>query len=338
MDDTHPSYQMVSKPPEDTQPRVVLDDAALRGQSEEQVIISGVLEDSGISSPGRPKASRRPRASSGGMPSISRPPARGATRPVEPESPAQDDSGPVLIDIEDGGEEARDPRDDTRRTPLPTRPGENLRRPQRAAAAAPAPASARKRSWGWLVVSLVLLLVAGGAVVVALPQLEHLLKLGESGVPRLPPAVPIRPVPLPNGPPGTAPAATGPAPVAAVPAPVATAPPPAGAALADDDFFVPLPNAPSPPPPKKTPARPSKKVPRSKDAIELQKEWTQTRGFFQRLTQEQSCESTKLALPCSKYEDLKKDMSELGDAYDKDLQTRVKRLRKELQQLLLSSP
>jgi serine/threonine-protein kinase len=106
-----------------------------------------------------------------------------------------------------------------------------------------------------------------------------------------------------------------------------------------DDIFVPLPNAPPPPASKKTtPPRSTKKAVRSKDAIELQKEWSQVRGLYQKLTQEQSCESPKLGLLCSKYDALKADMAELGDGYDKSIQEQVRKMRKSLQTQLNANP
>jgi serine/threonine-protein kinase len=355
-----------TKPPEDTQPRVVLDEAALKGQQEDegQVIVSGVLEDS---SPSRPRSPRRPRSSATGIPSVARGPAsaRNAPRPARSgedaeEPPEQDDSGPVHIEIEDGGEVApRDPREDTRKTPLPTRPGEKSRRAQRdEPSRAAEPASARKRSWGWMVGTFLLLVVAGAATVVAAPRLERLWKQFQEPETRPTPALPIPRKPPPSGPPGMVPPAAPPstaAPAAGAPGEAATATgtgdkPPAGtsaapatpqkaAVPAEDDIFVPLPNTPQPAAtPKKTPPRSTKKAARSRDAIELQKEWGQVRGLYQKLTQEQSCESPKLGLLCSKYDALKADIAELGDGYDKDINDRVKKMRKSLQNQLNANP
>jgi hypothetical protein len=376
MDDTHPGYSLASgKPPEDTQPRVVLDDPSMRAEQgeEEQIIVSGVLEES---PPARGKASRRTRMSSGSMPSVSRGgpvsgkfAARSAeSEGLEPGSAAEDDSSPLLIDIEDGGDAPRDPREDTRKTPLPTRPGENSRRVPRedarrpaasASAPAPAPAPARKRSWAWLVVSVVLLGVAAGAVYKTLPQLKHLLTMGQNENTKPPPLIPIRPVPVPSGPPGSvppgairpgpaavAPGATPPAPGApgaeAAAAPGVATPAPGAApstaetaaAAAGDDMFVPLPT-PAPPPPKKsTPAKSTKKSARaSKELTEFQKDWKQTRDLYGKFTQEQACEASRIAIFCTRYNDLKQQVAEQGDEYNEKVHKDVKRLKKEFQRL-----
>jgi eukaryotic-like serine/threonine-protein kinase len=361
LDDTHPSYLMASaKPPADTQPRVVLDEAAFKGQQEveDQVIVSGVLEES---NPSRPRGARRTRVSATGMPSVARGPAsaRSASRPALPEegadaSPEQVDAEPVHIEIEDGGQEApRDPREDTRRTPIPTRPGEKSRRaqreePRRGAETAPA----RRRSWGWMVVTFLLLVVAGASAVVMAPRLERMWKQFQEPDTQPTPALPIPRKAPPSGPPGMVPpgappaapageaataSGTGDKPRAEAPA----APSPQTAEVAPgDDIFVPLPTAPPPAatPKKTTPPRGTKKGARSKDAVELQKEWGVVRGLYQKLTQEQPCESPKLGLLCSKYDALKGDMAELGDGYDKDIQDRVRKMRKSLQTQLNANP
>ncbi|WP_224361486.1 serine/threonine-protein kinase [Hyalangium versicolor] len=349
LDDTHPSYQMASsKPAEDTQPRVVLDEAAFRGQQEpeEQVVVGGMLEDSAAN---RTKPPRRQRGSAGGLPAVSRGAsnaARGPSRPLpaeDSESPSED-SDPVGIEIEDGGEAARDPRDDTRKTPIPTRPGERRTHREdarRAAAAAAAPE--KKRSWLWLMVSFMLLVVAGAAVVVLLPQLELMLNLGAEPKSRPPPAVPIRPQPAPSGTPGAvAPAGTA---APGVPPPEPVVPPAAAEAVApvtketaeeaavDDDMLVPLPNASPPAPAKKaSSSKASKKGPRSKESAELQKEWAQVRTLYARMTEEQGCENRKLALVCRVYEDVKTDVTDLGDGFDPKVLDQVRKLRKQIQQ------
>ena len=156
-----------------------------------------------------------------------------------------------------------------------------------------------------------------------------------------------------GGPPGSAAGAVPPAPGAPSaagtptppPAPEPAAPPtPAETAAASeepslgvgDDELVPLPSPPQVA--KKAPGSRSKQQPaRSKDAIELQRDWNQTRGVYAKLTGELGCESTKLALLCRKFEDLKREKDELGDgAYDRELHQRVKKLRTELSAVLRS--
>jgi len=392
LDDTHPGYQMASaKPPQDTQPRVVLDEAALRSDTGE-IIIPGIPEEPGsnpgragasedsISVPGRPRSSRRPRGGTPlGLPAIPRggtAPGRAAPRSPEAES-AQlersdtDDSLPVLIDIEEEGHgEVREARDETRRTPVPTRPPEGNRRAQRDEPRQPsASAPARKRSWGWFSLSLVLLLGAAAAVYATLPMMEELLKSKlEDAKPAEPGTTRIQPPPSMSGPPGAAPSATPPTPepgAAAAPAPSAESPTPSPAAtgaaatphaaaapaaaqeassadsastLGVEDDLVPLPSAPVPTPKKSAGSRSSKKTPppaRSKEVQELQREWTQTKGFYTKLTQDQSCESTRLGITCRKFDDLKRDVAALGEnGYDKDVHNRVRKLRNELGNLL----
>lgn len=412
LDDTHPSYQMASSPPPaDTQPRVVLDDLALQNGPEEG-IVPGIPEEplsnpgrdrseDSISVPGRPRSGRRPR-STGGTPA-SLPAMRGGTasgraaqRPVEPvsappERAETEDSAPVAITVDDPTPaEPRDPRDDTRRTPLPTRPPTESRRAQReearrpAAQAAPAP----KRSWGWMVLSLVLLLGAAAAVYATLPMIQALVKSKlEDAKPAEPGATRIQPTPVPSGPPGQTPAAapSTPEPEAATP-PAATPPspapteagatppegataaaaPPAGAAAlapaaespagavaavtpevpvtesaspdeGEDEDLLPLPATPSPPPKKSQSSRSSKKASAAvrKEVQELKNDWTATKAAYAKLTQEVSCEATTLGLLCSRYDNLRRDYAALGEnTYDKEIHSRVKRMRTELNKAL----
>ncbi|MBN1204839.1 MAG: protein kinase [Myxococcaceae bacterium] len=378
LDDTHPSYQMASgAPPEDTQPRVVLDDEAFREsmEAEEQIIVSGVLEEAPSSTPARGKtAARRVRT---GMTAAPRgAPARGATRPAELESsePASNEDDEVEVDV-DVAVALRDPREETRKTPLPTRPGESSRRaPREEPRRGTAPARSRKRSWAWIAVSLLLLAVAGSAVVVAYPHLEHLLQVVRSPqAPRAPPAVPLRPVApgespgtaanpssvasaeaLPAVPPGAQPVAPPGSELAArhdaVPAGTAGAAPGAGAEVlpspgavkpagdeeAADDMFVPLPSAQHQT--KKVPApRSPKRIVRSREAAELQREWGQARIVYDRLVRQQSCESPKIGLLCTKFDKVKAEMDNLGEGYKKDLYNRVRKLRAELEKAHSSS-
>jgi eukaryotic-like serine/threonine-protein kinase len=389
LDDTHPSYQLASsKPPEDTQPRVVLDEAALRSDTGEIVIPgipeepvsspgrAGASEDS-ISVPGRSKSSRRVRGGTPvGMPAMPRGgtgPVRAVPRPPEaesapPERSDTDDSLPVLIDVEEEGPaEPRDAREETRRTPVPTRPADGNRRAQRDEPRRPtAPEPARKRSWGWFALSFVLLLGAAAAVVVTLPMMEELLKSKlEDAQPVEPGTTRIQPTPPASGPPGAVPLAAPPAPEPAAVAPAPGSESPAGmaaatpsaapasaaaqeagaaesaSALGVEDDLVPLPTASAPTAKKGPGSRPGKKTPpptRSKEVQELQKEWTQTKGFYMKLTQDQSCESPRLGITCRKYEDLKRDVAALGDnGYDKDVHNRVRKLRNDLGTLLRGS-
>ncbi|KFE68970.1 serine/threonine-protein kinase [Hyalangium minutum] len=385
LDDTHPSYQMASSPPPaDTQPRVVLDELALQNGPEEG-IVPGIPEEplsnpgrdrseDSISVPGRPRTGRRPR-STGGTPA-SLPAMRGGTasvraaqRPVEPvsappERAETDDSAPVAIAVDDPTPaEARDPRDDTRRTPLPTRPPTESRRAQREEARRPAapPAPAQKRSWGWMVLSLVLLLGAAAAVYATLPMIQALVKSKlEDAKPAEPGTTRIQPTPVPSGPPGQTPAAAPPTPEPAAatppasPAPTeAAAPPPAGAVAAvtpevpvpesaspdegEDDDLLPLPATPSPPPKKSQSSRSSKKASAAlrKEVQELKNDWTATKAAYAKLTQEVSCEATTLGLLCSRYDNLRRDYAALGEnSYDKEIHSRVKRMRTELNKAL----
>ncbi len=406
LDDTHPSYQMTSgAPPEDTQPRVVLDEDALRedGDAEEQIIVSGVLEEPVAAPPARGKVAARRGRTGPGMAAVTRGAfTRGITIPSESQdSEPISDEEELEVDV-DVAVALRDPREETRKTPLPTREGG--RRAQREESPRDAePAPSRKRKWAWFAVSLLLLAVAGAAVVVAYPHLEHFLVSRRILEPRPPPAVPLRPAApasessgaaanataaataegKPATPSGTAPAAPpGPAPVARQAEPVApagtapvaspgaesTAPTRAAEAAPPTRTAEAAPVAPTPAPPTPAPAEPvaaaspgteapeseedvfvplqpssqqtrkpqtqrTPKKPRSKEANELQKDWNQTRTAYERLIRVQSCESSRIALICTKYDKVKGEMESLGDGYKKDLHARVKRLRVELDKL-----
>ncbi|HYO67225.1 MAG TPA: hypothetical protein VEU33_14210, partial [Archangium sp.] len=107
--------------------------------------------------------------------------------------------------------------------------------------------------------------------------------------------------------------------------------------LGVEDELFPLPTPPQAT--KKAPGSRSKKQQpaRSKDAVELQKDWNQTRSVYAKLTGELGCESTKLALLCRKFEDLRRERDGLGESgYDKDFHQRVKKLRTELTAVLRS--
>jgi eukaryotic-like serine/threonine-protein kinase len=353
---------------------LVLDEAFQEHLTAEQIVVTEELEEE-ISSPSRAKNLRRPRPIPAPQPLTGRTgpaSARSVTRPAEPvlavaSGPVpSEDSDPVVIEIEDGGEAQPAPREVARKAPVPTRPADDRRtEPRRVIMGAPL----GQRSVVWLVVSFLLLVVAGAAAVLAIPQLEHLLKPGQE-MDKPPPPRPIRPTTPPSGPPGTTPGATSAEPPAPTEAPAAahveSAPAPTGAgdnppaavvaaapspgtsaagsnaAEAGDDLLVPLPTAPQAPPKKATPSRPPRKTPArsaNKEVAELQRDWAQTRGFFIKLTTDQSCESTKIGILCKKYEDLKATLAELGpDSYDKEVHARVKKLRNELAAMLRSNP
>ncbi|HVG62592.1 MAG TPA: hypothetical protein VNA24_28770 [Hyalangium sp.] len=366
LDDTHPSYQLASspgKPPEDTQPRVVLDEAAFQASEPTGEIVVGVVEEEiSISSPGRPKGPKRRGIPSGSQPGIRAlsAPGRGGARSAElkddaPGSSESEDSLPVDIEIE-AGDEFRDPRENTRKTAMPNWQAEDERREQREQAVRGAEREpSGKRSLGWFVLSLALLVGAGAAVYFTLSrqEMEQLVRsmLGMEK-PLAPEARPLTPPQQPssqNGPPGSSAAgATTPAtpPEANAPTPppdseslaLPTPTPAETAAVGEEpsleEDLVPLPTPSQSP--KKTPGSRTKKSPqvRSKEAAEFQRDWSQTRTVYAKLTGELGCESTKLALLCRKFDDLKREKEELGDgAYDRDLHNRVKKLRTELKAL-----
>ncbi len=372
LDDTHPSYLMASssgKPPEDTQPRVVLDEAAFQAAESTGEVVVGVAEEElSISSPGRPKGPRRAR----GVPSGSQPGVKAATaqgkggaRSVEikegvlPGSEPED-SLPVEIEIEEDFE-LRDPRENTRKTVMPNWAAEDENSGQRDESGNTAEHEpGGKRTLGWFVLSLALLVGAGAAVYSTLSrsEMEQLLRsmFGlEQPVPQEPRPVSSQPPPAPPG--GaqapTAAATPPPAPAAVAeaspptpppaPAPAAAAAPAETAAASEDpslgveDELFPLPTPPQAT--KKAPTSRSKKQQpaRSKEAVELQKDWNQTRSVYAKLTGELGCESTKLALLCRKFEDLRRERDGLGESgYDKDFHQRVKKLRTELTAVLRS--
>ncbi|WP_450097565.1 serine/threonine-protein kinase [Stigmatella hybrida] len=364
LDDTHPSYQMLTPAQhEDTHPRVVLDEAALqedvRPEEEASVRVSASsLEEEPPTTPVRPRTatSQRTRVSTTGMPSVARngSPRSGPVRTVSVEFPM----------VEEG--QGRDPREETRRTAAPP-PGDAPRRIHREDTRRTAmPPRPRKSSWVRLALGLGLPLLLVGAVLVALPRLKPLLQetLKEPVRP-VPAPVPLSPArsasaPKPASPPSeaaalpeaegrkeaVAPAAPSEMPVASDKGPeAAPAPPPVAnpgltaVEVAESEMFVPLTPPPSEPPapaapPAKKPAKnaaPAKKGTR-KELSELQRDWNATRNAFSRLTHEQSCDSPRIGILCNRFENLQGDVLELGDGYDKRTHDRVKDLRRALQQ------
>jgi hypothetical protein len=232
---------------------------------------------------------------------------------------------------------ARDPREDTRRTPLPSRPGEGARRVPRDDTRRPqAEAASGGRSWAWLGILLVLLGVVGGALAVSYPSLRHLMpweKEVESGPPPATPIeVPAAEVPKPP-PPEPAPAA---AEKAAAPAAPGSADASGKAALGEEELLPlalgPGPTAKKPPTSTKT----SKKASRKEG--ELQKEWSQTSKAFIRLTGVLTCDDPKIGNLCNRFEGLQSEVEQAGDSNDKELIGKVKRLRKEIMSKSASSP
>ncbi|WP_444547803.1 protein kinase domain-containing protein [Stigmatella ashevillensis] len=382
MDDTHPSYQMLAPArSDDTHPRVVLDEAAFKGEEGEEGessrVIVGSMEDV-APPPVRPKTatSQRGRVSTTGMPSVARSgaPRSGSVRAVSSESSA-------LALKEEGIN--RDPREETRRTAMPPPPAESPRRIHREDTRRTAVSQRpRKSSWIRLAVGLGLPLLVVGAVLVALPRLKPLLQeMVQDPVSPAPPPVPLSPArsgpppkavtpspppssPPPSSPPPSSPPLEAAAPGQAAPSNAAVAPPPvesppaedkgpeaAAAAtppaanpgltaveVAESEMFVPLtPGAPEPAAAtsKKSAkgAGAAKKVAR-KEVQELQRDWTQTRSAFTRLTQEHSCESSRIGILCRRFETLQNDLLDLGDAYDKSMHERVKDMRRRIQQAM----
>nr|WP_245767345.1 serine/threonine-protein kinase [Stigmatella erecta] len=365
LDDTHPSYQMLTPAQhEDTHPRVVLDEAALRedGPPEEEasVRVAASSEEEPPTTPVRPRTATSPRmrVSTTGMPSVARSgsPRSGSVRTVSVEFPLEEGQG-------------RDPREETRRTAAPP-PGEAPRRIHREDTRRTAmPPRARKASWVRLAVGLGLPLLLVGAVLVALPWLRPLLQqaLQEPVRPAPAPVRPTRAASEPKPAPPLAPEAAAlpeaeghqeavppaaPArspsepPVAADPGPeAAPAPPPVAnpgltaVEVAESEMFVPLTPTPSEPaapaaPAAKRPAKnaaPAKKVMR-KELSELQRDWNATRNAFSRLTHEHSCDSPRIGILCNRFENLQNDVLDLGDVYDRRTHDRVKELRRALQQ------
>jgi eukaryotic-like serine/threonine-protein kinase len=353
LDDTHPSYLMApgAARERDTQPRVVLDAAAFSEQEivegQEQIIVSNVLEEPG-SSPGRPRLPpRRGRGSSAGMPALSRGPAmaaRSGARPVEPALDDAEPSEPSLPSVEVEAEQvARDPREDTRRTSIPSRPDESTRRVHRDDTRRPRTDSASGgRSWAWIAITVVMLGMAGGAVAVTYPYLKHLMPWEQEPRSGPPPALPIEdpaeamrkaalaaageggPSPATASPPAPG-GDSGPA-AEAAPASETASP----AAAEDDGFVVPLTPGATPTAKKLSPPSRSSRKSARKDN-ELQKEWSLTSRAFSRLTGVQSCDSPKIGLLCSRYMDLQSDVDQAGDSADRELINKVRKLRKDIQ-------
>ncbi|HLL05457.1 MAG TPA: protein kinase [Myxococcaceae bacterium] len=370
LEDTHPRYKVKGETPHihDTQPGVVIDEEALaqmEAEDSSQPIVGGLLEEPS-SSTSRPKPPRRLlRASSPGMASLGRPGAQGRSSgvrafedddvsgesgPTGPTVPSDPEfavpTGEVDVDVDmdmDMEPAARGPREDTRRTPIPTRLGEPLRRIHREDARRSPQAGEKKRSWLWPVLTVVLLAVVGGALAMTYPELKPLVDkaLGKPSA-KLPPAVPLAPRAVEPEP------TPAPAPVAA-PAPEAAASPPqaapgsaqspeavksAPAGEGDEpDFFLPLTTQ---PPAKKTPARPPRKTARKENLTELQKEWAQAGRAFDKLTDMQSCENSKVGNLCQRFELLQNEVSRSGDSNDRELMRRVKNLRGDIDKAIKS--
>ncbi|ADO75109.1 serine/threonine-protein kinase [Stigmatella aurantiaca] len=374
IDDTHPSYQMLTPArSDDTHPRVVLDEAAFKDEEREDEEPSRVIVgnmDEGAPAPVRPKTattSQRTRVSTTGMPSVPRTgaPRSGSVRAVTSESA-------LAAFKEEGG--SRDPREETRRTAMPPPPAEPPRRIHREDTRRTAVSQRpRKASWLRLAVGLGLPLLVVGGVLVALPRLKPLIQeMLQDPVNPAPPAIPLSPgrsasppkavtsPPPPSAPPPSEAAAPGeaaPSHAAAAPSPTepppaedkgpetaAAAPPPAAnpgltaVEVAESEMFVPL--TPGPPEPA---AATSKRTVKGagavkkaarKEVLDLQRDWAQTRGAFTRLTHEHSCESPRIGILCNRFENLQNDLLELGDAYDKRTHERVKDLRKVIQQAM----
>ncbi|HEX8673348.1 MAG TPA: hypothetical protein VF710_15745 [Longimicrobium sp.] len=377
MDDTHPSYKVKgdSAHIHDTQPGVVVDEqelANMGAEASEQPIVGGLLEEP-EPTPTRSKSVRRTRVSSAGMPAVGRATSgrSGVVRALDAEAPAEPEasepetslpefaSGETDLDVDvDMDLPARDPRDDTRRTPMPTRPGEPKGRihreePRRAAAAAPAPQ--KKRSWLGLVLTVVVLGGVGVALAMTYPTLKPLVDkyLATLSKPdpeaKAPPAVPFNPKPAeptgsavpgsPEAAPPAPPAEAAPdspaAAVAAAPvAPVAGQPAaPSGEPVPEDtDMIVPLTPTPTQPTAKRPPVRTTRKG--SRKESDLQKEWSVTSKAFGKLTEVQSCESPKVGILCKRFESLQNDVEAAGDSNDKELLGRVRKLRSDVQKAM----
>jgi serine/threonine protein kinase len=150
---------------DDTQPRVVLDEAFLRdvqgttGEPEEK------------SSPGRSRAaSRRPRASGVGLPAQQGAARRTGSIPALRAVP----SARVGDDEDDGARVSLPPQEETRRTPIPTRPGAEApaRRAGDDARRTAAPKRSRRLGPVWLAIGLVMGLLASVLMLALSPELR----------------------------------------------------------------------------------------------------------------------------------------------------------------------
>jgi serine/threonine-protein kinase len=352
LEDTHPSYKVKGETPHihDTQPGVVIDgDALAQLEAEEPGPIMGGLLEEPSSTGSRPKLPRRlVRASSPGMASMGRPgaPGRSGVRAFEEDEPSGESgpSGPTVpsdpefavptgevdVDVDMDMEMepvARGPREETRRTPIPTRPGEPGRRMHREDAGRSPQAGETKRSGLWLLLTVVLLAVVGGALAMTYPVLKPLVDKALAK----PAAKPPPPVPM-------APRAVEPTPAPAPASEAVASPPQAAAPVAPEspeavksapgegdepDFLVPL----TTPTVKKPAARPPRKTARKENLSELQKEWAQAGRAFGKLTDMQSCENPKVGNLCQRFESLQNDVSRAGDLNDRELMRRVRTLR-----------
>ncbi|MCY1019637.1 serine/threonine-protein kinase [Pyxidicoccus sp. MSG2] len=186
--DTDPRVQQRH---DDTQPRVVLDEALLRDVDGAD---SGQEEKSG---PNRPRASpRRARASS-----VSIPAHQGATRRTGSTPAVRSAPAPSRVDDEEDDDVrvSLTSHEETRRTPIPVRPGSEpvtARQPGENTRRTAVPARPARKGTGLLAVGLVVVLLAGAILMLALsPALRvsmGLEALPEDGPPSPRPVVPAR--------------------------------------------------------------------------------------------------------------------------------------------------
>lgn len=180
--DTNPRVQQRH---DDTQPRVVLDEALLRDVAGDD---PGAEEKSG---PNRPRGvPRRPRASSASMPAQGVVRRTGST-PALRSAPARVDD-----DEDDDVRVSLTPHEETRRTPIPVRPGSEpaARRPGEETRRTAAPERPARRGPGLLAVGLVAALLAGAIILLALsPALRVSMGLDPAPDEGPPPAQPVGP-------------------------------------------------------------------------------------------------------------------------------------------------
>ncbi|MBJ6760048.1 protein kinase [Myxococcaceae bacterium JPH2] len=325
--DTHPRFNLPrgGARHDDTQPRVVLDEALLRDVEAEEA---------------RPKTgARRIRASSPGLP------ARGNTSAGMKAVVAR--PAPVVVEEEEEDDVPAPlpSHDETRRTVMPVRPEPEVRQEHTRRTARPTRPGGKGRS----VVIVTLLLVGGlGAAAAALafvPGLRQFIGVDFARAPSPPPAEPLIPrTPTVPPPPGHA-KAIAPEPKPAADAKPATPAPAAEEALDDDSLVTPLEpshdgngesapghrgGAPSRASKQRTPPRGAKEKDKGRDQTPLQREWSATSALYMKLVRDHDCASLRTA--CMRYNELADEVAAAGDTNDPSTLANVRKLRSELVQ------
>ncbi|RJS22388.1 serine/threonine protein kinase [Corallococcus sp. H22C18031201] len=325
--DTHPRFNLprAGARHDDTQPRVVLDEALLRDVEAEAA---------------RPKTgSRRIRASSPGMP------VRGNTSSGMKAVVAR--PAPVEVEEEDDVPAPLPSHDETRRTVMPVRPEPEARRPEEHTRRTARPTRPPGKVRAVVIVTLLLLggLGAAAAALAFIPGLRQFVGVDFARAPSPPPAEPLIPrTPTVPPPPGHA-KTLAPDPKPAADAHPATPAPAADESLDDDSLVTPLEpsnegngesapghrgTAPTRASKQRPPPRGAKEKEKGRDQTPLQREWSATSALYLKLVRDHDCASLRTA--CMRYNELADEVAAAGDTNDPSTLTNVRKLHSELVQ------